>query len=224
MNNIVFGDCLNALPTIPDKSIRLIYVDPPFNTGKIQRLDRIKTTVSDNGDRVGFGNKSYDTQKIGSVGSYEDSFDDFEGFLMPRIEASLRCLTDDGSIFIHLDQRECHYIKVAMDKLLGRNRYIQQLIWAFDFGGRSKKKWAVKHNVILWYAMNPKKYIFNYSDMDRIPYLAPGLCGKEKAERGKTPTDTQFITVCPTNGSERTGYPTQKPRKLLDHSPRLFRR
>jgi len=215
-NKIILGDCLNALPTIPDKSVQLIYVDPPFGTGKTQKMNRIKTTASEDGDRIGFGGKRYSTEKLDSVGSYEDSFDDFEAFLMPRIKASLHCLADDGSIFVHLDQREVHYVKVAMDKLLGRNRYVQQLIWSFDFGARSKTKWPAKHNVILWYAMNPKKYVFNYDAMDRLPYLAPGLCGKEKAARGKTPTDTWFITVCPTNGSERTGYPSQKPRKLLE--------
>jgi site-specific DNA-methyltransferase (adenine-specific) len=211
-NQIILGDNLKVLPTIPDKSVRLIYVDPPFNTGKTQKRERIsvKAVGEGEGDRVGFGGKEYQSEKIESA-SYEDSFDNFEEFLMPRIEASLHTLTDDGSIFVHLDYREVHYIKVAMDKLLGRDHFMNEIIWAFDYGARSKTRWPAKHNNILWYAMNPENYVFNFDAMERIPYMAPGLVGEEKAERGKTPTDTWFHTIVATNGKEKTGYPTQKP-------------
>lgn len=214
---IIHGDNLIELPKLPDAFTTMIYVDPPFGTGKTQKRDRItvKSTADGEGDRVGFGGRSYETTKVESP-SYEDKFDDFEGFLMPRIEASLHCLTPNGSLFVHLDYREVHYIKVALDKLLGRNRFMNEIIWAYDYGGRSKTKWSAKHDTILWYAMNPKDYIFNFDAMDRIPYLAPGLVGEEKAARGKTPTDCWFHTIVPTNGSERCNYPTQKPLGVLN--------
>ena len=216
MKKIILGDNADVLPTLPEKFARLIYIDPPFNTGKVQKRDRIRVTATDGeGDRGGFGGRRYDVEKVES-GSYDDDFDDFEKFLMPRIEASLRCLKNDGSLFVHLDYREVHHIKVALDKLLGRHRFINEIIWAYDYGGRPKNRWPAKHDTILWYALNPDDYIFNFDEMDRIPYMAPGLVGPEKAERGKTPTDVWWHTIVPTNGREKTGYPTQKPLGVLN--------
>ena len=154
-------------------------------------------------------------------GSYEDSFDDFEEFLIPRIEASLHCMTPNGSLMVHLDYREVHYVKVALDKLLGRNKFINEIIWSYDYGGRPKDRWPNKHDTILWYVKNPKDYVFNYDDIDRIPYMAPGLVGAEKAERGKTPTDVWWNTIVPTNGKEKTGYPTQKPLGIMERIIRV---
>ena len=135
---------------------------------------------------------------------------------MPRIESALRCLTADGSLFVHLDAREVHYIKVALDRLLGRERFMNEIIWAYDYGGRPKNRWPSKHDTILWYALDPDDYVFNFDAMDRIPYMAPGLVSREKAERGKTPTDVWWHTIVPTNGREKTGYPTQKPLGMLE--------
>lgn len=195
----------------------MIYIDPPFNTGKSQKRDRISVVQvnDDEGDRTGFGGKRYDTEMIESP-SYDDKFDNFEEFLIPRIEKSLHCLTKNGSLFVHLDYREVHYIKVALDKLMGRDHFMNEIIWSYDYGGRSKKKWSCKHDTILWYVLNPKDYIFNFDAMERIPYMAPGLVGEEKAARGKTPTDVFWHTIVPTNGKEKTGYPTQKPMGLLE--------
>jgi site-specific DNA-methyltransferase (adenine-specific) len=216
MKKIILGDNIKVLPTLPDGFARLIYIDPPFNTGRVQKRDRIRVVKTDDeGDRVGFGGRNYNVEKIKSS-QYNDNFDDFESFLMPRIEASLRCLKSDGSLFVHLDYREVHYIKVAIDKLLGRHRFINEIIWAYDYGGRSKTRWSAKHDTILWYALKPDNYIFNFNEMDRIPYLAPGLVGAEKAARGKTPTSVWFHTIVPTNGKEKTGYPTQKPLGVIN--------
>ena len=216
MNRIILGDNMNVLPTLPDSFARLIYIDPPFNTGKEQKRDRIKAIADEiKGKRTGFGGKSYRTESVES-GSYGDSYDDFLGFLMPRIEASLHSLTADGSLFVHLDWREAHHVKVALDELLGRDRFMNEIIWAYDYGGRSKSKWSAKHDTILWYTMNPDEYVFNFDEMDRIPYMAPGLVTKEKAARGKTPTDVWWHTIVPTNGKEKTGYPTQKPLGVLN--------
>ena len=215
MQRILQGDNLQVLATLPDEFARMIYIDPPFNTGKTQQRARITVTTDAQGDRTGFGGRRYAT-KAQPSSAYADSFDDFAAFLMPRIEAALRCLTADGSLFVHLDYREVHYIKVALDQLLGRDCFMNENIWAYDFGGRPKRKWPCKHDTILWYALDPGNYVFNFDAMDRIAYMAPGLVGKEKAERGKTPTDVWWQTIVPTNGSEKTGYPTQKPLAILE--------
>jgi site-specific DNA-methyltransferase (adenine-specific) len=216
MRRIILGDNADVLPTLPDRFARLCYIDPPFNTGKVQKRDRIKVKAAKwDGDRGGFGGRRYDVERIES-GSYADDFGDFEAFLMPRIESSLRCLTPDASIFVHLDFREVHYIKIALDRLLGRDRFINEIIWAYDYGGRPKNRWPAKHDTILWYALDPENYVFNFEEIDRIPYMAPGLVGAEKAERGKTPTDVWWHTIVPTNGREKTGYPTQKPLGVLN--------
>lgn len=215
LQQILQGDNLQVLPTLPEAFARLIYIDPPFNTGKTQQRTRMKVTADANGDRTGFAGRRYATQ-VQRSSSYLDVYDDFCGFLLPRIEASLRCLTPDGSLLVHLDYREVHYVKVALDRLLGRDCFMNEIIWAYDFGGRPKSKWPCKHDTILWYAMSPQAYVFNYDAIDRIPYMAPGLVGKEKAQRGKTPTDVWWQTIVPTNSREKTGYPTQKPLAILD--------
>lgn len=224
MKRIILGENAGVLPSLPEKFARLIYIDPPFNTGKVQKRDRIRATSTEGtGDRGGFGGRRYDVEKIAS-GSYVDDFDDFEAFLMPRIKTSLRCLTDDGSLMVHLDFREVHYIKVALDRLLGRDRLINEIIWSYDYGGRPKDRWPNKHDTILWYALNPDDYVFNFDEIDRIPYMAPGLVGAEKAERGKTPTDVWWNTIVPTNGHEKTGYPTQKPLGIMNRVVRVHSR
>ena len=215
MKRIVQGDNLAALAALPLQLARLIYIDPPFNTGRAQSRDRMRVEAAPDGDRGGFGGRRYRVERLDSP-AYDDAFDDFEGFLMPRIEAALPALTDDGSLFVHLDYREVHYVKVALDRLLGRDRFQNEIIWAYDFGGRPKRRWPAKHDTILWYAMDPKRYVFQFDEMDRIPYMAPGLVGKEKAARGKTPTDVWWHTIVPTNGKEKTGYPTQKPLGVLE--------
>ncbi len=215
MNRIVQGDNLQVLPTLPPGFARLIYIDPPFNTGQAQSRDRMRARAAQDGERVGFGGRRYRVERLDSP-SYEDSFEDFEGFLMSRIEVALPCLSSDGSLFVHLDHREVHYVKVALDRLLGRERFRNEIIWAYDFGGRPKRRWPAKHDTILWYSLDPKSYVFRFDEMDRIPYMAPGLVGKEKASRGKTPTDVWWHTIVPTNGKEKTGYPTQKPLGVLE--------
>jgi site-specific DNA-methyltransferase (adenine-specific) len=216
VNRIIQGDNLEVLPTLPAAFARLIYIDPPFNTGGVQRRRRQRGTASENGNRApGFGGRRFRTKIVPSP-DYSDEFDDYLGFLMPRVEASLRCLTADGSLFVHLDYREVHYVKVALDRLLGRRRFMNEIVWAYDFGARTRSRWPCKHDTILWYAMDPKKYVFNFEAMDRLPYMAPKLVTPEKRERGKTPTDVWWQTIVPTNSREKTGYPTQKPLALLE--------
>lgn len=215
IRRIVLGECLNALRELPGSFADLIYIDPPFNTGKTQRRDRLKVERDPNGQRIGFGGRRYRGVPIASS-QFSDSFDDYLAFLMPRIEAGLRCLTPRGSLFVHLDPREAHYVKVALDQLLGRASFKNEIVWAYDYGGRPKNRWPAKHDTILWYTLDPAHYVFRYDAIDRIPYMAPELVGPEKAARGKTPTDVWWHTIVPTNGRERTGYATQKPLGILE--------
>lgn len=214
-NRIYFGDNLPVLRSLPSASIDLIYIDPPFNTGHTQARTRLHTVQSDRGDRTGFGGRRYETIRLGSSG-YVDVFDDFLSFLEPRLSEAYRVLKPTGSLYFHIDYREVHYCKVLLDQIFGRECFLNEIIWAYDYGGRSKKKWPAKHDNILWFAKDPDHYTYNADAIDRIPYLAPGLVGKEKARRGKLPTDTWWHTIVATNSREKTGYPTQKPRAVVD--------
>jgi len=213
-HQIYFGDNLPILKSLPDGCVNLIYIDPPFNTGHSQARTQIKTQRSKNGDRVGFQGNHYETIKIGSH-AYADAFDDYLAFLEPRLVEARRVLAAAGSLYFHIDYREVHYCKVLLDAIFGRDSFLNEIIWAYDYGARTRRKWPPKHDNILWYAKDPKHYIFNVDAIERIPYMAPGLVGPEKAARGKLPTDTWWHTIVPTNGKEKTGYPTQKPLGIL---------
>jgi len=218
--DIYLGDNLSVLRDFPDGSFELIYIDPPFNTGKMQARTQIQTIRDPQGDRTGYQGQRYRTVKVG-LRAFADTFDDFLSFMEPRLEEACRLLAPSGSFFLHLDYREVHYCKVLLDGLLGRDSFMNEIIWAYDYGARSKKKWPAKHDNILWYAKNPQSYTFRFDDMDRIPYMAPGLVTREKAARGKTPTDVWWHTIVPTNGRERTGYPTQKPLGIVSRIIRV---
>ena len=220
MLHIHFGDNLEVLRSLPDAAFALIYIDPPFNTGKVQARTRLKTVRDDAGDRTGFQGQRYRSIKLGEQ-SYADIFSDYLAFLEPRLMEAHRLLTPDGSLFFHIDYREVHYCKVLLDQIFGRESFINEIIWAYDYGARATRRWSPKHDNILWYAKNPKSYTYNYDAIDRIPYMAPGLVGPEKAARGKTPTDTWWHTIVSPNGKEKTGYPTQKPLAILSRIIRV---
>ncbi len=214
MLDLYLGDNLDVLSQFPDASFDLIYIDPPFNTGKVQSRTQLKTVRDENGDRVGFKGNRYRSIRIGSK-AFADSFDDFLQFLEPRLIEAHRLIAPTGSFFLHIDYREVHYCKVVLDQIFGRECFLNEIIWAYDYGARATKRWSPKHDNILWYARNPDRYTYRYDDIDRIPYMAPGLVGAEKAARGKTPTDTWWNTIVSPNGKEKTGYPTQKPIAIL---------
>ena len=213
-NKIIFDDNLPVLQALPSESVDLIYIDPPFNTGKEQARKQIRVEKAKDGDRVGFGGNRYQTEVIGER-AYRDYFDDYLGFLEPRLLEAYRVLKPAGSLYFHIDYREVHYCKVLLDDIFGRESFLNEIIWAYDFGGRSKTRWPAKHDNILYYAKDPKNYTFNRDEVDRIPYMAPGLVGQQKAEQGKFPTDTWWHTIVGTNSKEKTGYPTQKPVGVL---------
>jgi site-specific DNA-methyltransferase (adenine-specific) len=214
-NEIYFGDNLPILQNMKAESVDLIYIDPPFNTGKRQSRTQIKTERSETGDRIGFSGKRYQTIRLGSQ-EYVDFFDDYLSFLEPRLVEAYRILSAHGTLYFHIDYREVHYCKLLLDQIFGRQSFLNEIIWAYDYGGRTKKRWPPKHDNILVYVKDPRHYTFNVADIDRIPYMAPGLVGPEKAARGKLPTDTWWHTIVATNGSEKTGYPTQKPLGILN--------
>ncbi|MAB78766.1 MAG: site-specific DNA-methyltransferase [Planctomycetes bacterium] len=214
-NRIVLADNLTYLRTLADGIASLIYIDPPFNTGKRQERKRISTVRDEKGDRTGFGGKRYRTVELSTSG-YDDTFDDFLSFLTPRLQEAWRILQPKGSLFLHLDYREVHYAKVLLDRLFGRRCFQNEIIWAYDYGARTKKRWSAKHDNILWYTRDPEDYVFRFEEMDRIPYMAPGLVGEEKARRGKTPTDVWWHTIVSPNSKEKTGYATQKPLGVLE--------
>lgn len=218
--DVHFGDNLEIIAELPDASFDLIYIDPPFNTGKKQARTQTKTIRDDEGDRTGFKGQRYRTVRVG-MKAFADNFDDFLAFIEPRLEEAFRLLKPNGSFFLHLDYREIHYAKILLDGIFGRDSFINEIIWAYDYGARSRGKWSAKHDNILWYAKDPKNYTYRYEDIDRIPYMAPGLVTKEKAERGKTPTDTWWHTIVSPNGKEKTGYPTQKPLGVINRIVRV---
>lgn len=187
MIEIYLEDNLQLLKTIENESIDLIYIDPPYNTKTTQKRD---------------GNQ------------YKDNFESLSGFLLPRLQESYRVLKKTGSFFIQLDYRECHYIKIELDKIFGKENFVNEIIWHYDFGGKSKSFWPRKHDNIFFYKKS-NTYTFNYDEIENIPYMS-NMCGKEKFEKGKKPTDTWWFTIVPINGREKTGYPTQKPQKLLE--------
>lgn len=208
------ADNLDVLRTLEDEQFDLIYLDPPFNTGRAQSRTRLRTVRDEDGDRTGFGGQRYRTVELGRL-AFEDVFDDYLQFLEPRLIEARRVLANDGSLFVHVDYREVHYVKVLLDAIFGRECFQNEIIWAYDYGARSRKRWPAKHDNILWYSKDPEHYTFRYEEMERIPYMAPGLVSKEKAARGKTPTDTWWHTIVSPGGAERTGYPTQKPVGVL---------
>lgn len=213
-SRIYYGDNLPILQSLPAESVELIYIDPPFNTGRVQARTQIKTERSLNGDRTGFAGRRYETLKIGSK-AYADWFDDYLAFLEPRLVEARRLLQPNGSLYFHIDYREVHYCKILLDQIFGRDSFLNEIIWAYDYGARTRRKWPPKHDNILWYAKNPSNYIYNVDAIERIPYMAPSLVGPEKAARGKLPTDTWWHTIVATNSKEKTGYPTQKPLGVL---------
>ncbi|MFF0909485.1 DNA-methyltransferase [Microbacterium enclense] len=238
------ADNLDVTRTFADGTFTLVYLDPPFNTGRTRQkaVESAKWTppADETPDAAapepvasplllpgkvdeeapapvvqrGFHGREYSRLR-GDLRTYDDKFDDYWGFLEPRLVEAWRLLADDGTLYLHLDYREVHYAKVMCDALFGRERFLNELIWAYDYGAKSRRRWPTKHETILVYVKNPDRYFFDTDAVDREPYMAPGLVTPEKAARGKLPTDVWWHTIVPTTGREKTGYPTQKPEGVL---------
>ncbi len=211
---ILLGDNLEILPRFADGTFQLVYADPPFNTGREQRRRTLATAAATDGDRVGFGGRRYRTRLLAEA-SYRDAFDDYLAFLEPRLVELRRLLHPTGTLYLHVDYREAHYCKLLLDELFGRTAFLNEIVWAYDYGARAKRRWPAKHDTILVYVKDPQRYFFDAEAVDREPYMAPGLVGAEKAARGKLPTDVWWHTIVSPTGREKTGYPTQKPEGVV---------
>jgi site-specific DNA-methyltransferase (adenine-specific) len=211
---ILHGDNLDLLPSFADGTFQLVYADPPFNTGRVQERLTLSATADADGDRVGFGGRRYRTRLL-ARSAYADSYDDYLAFLEPRLRQMRRVLSDTGTLYLHLDYREAHYVKLLLDEVFGRECFLNELIWAYDYGAKPRRRWPAKHDTILVYVRDPARYVFFSDQVEREPYMAPGLAGAERAARGKLPTDVWWHTIVSPTGSEKTGYPTQKPERLV---------
>jgi site-specific DNA-methyltransferase (adenine-specific) len=211
---VLLGDNLKVLPTFESESFQLVYIDPPFNTGKAQRRLTLATARAAEGDRVGFKGRRYETRLL-AESSYRDDFDDYLGFLEPRLREARRLLALTGTLYFHIDYREAHYCKLLLDELFGRDCFLNEIVWAYDYGARSRRRWPAKHDTIFVYVKDPDRYYFDADAVDREPYMAPGLVTAEKAARGKLPTDVWWHTIVSPTGREKTGYPTQKPEGIV---------
>jgi site-specific DNA-methyltransferase (adenine-specific) len=211
---VIAGDNAVVLASLPVETFDLIYVDPPFNTGRAQARSTVSTVADPSAERVGFGGRKYRSQLLQRL-SYEDQFADYLGFLEPRLARARELLAPHGTLYFHIDYREAHYCKLLLDELFGRDAFLNEIIWAYDYGAKPRRRWPAKHDTILAYVKTPGAHHFDTDAVDREPYMAPGLVSPEKAARGKRPTDVWFHTIVPTNGSEKTGYPTQKPAGVL---------
>ncbi len=213
---ILEGDNAALLPELPTEAFDLIYIDPPFNTGARQTTRRLQTVRDEEGDRTGFGGRRYRSQITSAELSYEDSYSDYLSFLRPRVQQAHRLLASHGTLYVHLDPREAYRVRAhLLDEIFGTNAFLNEIIWAYDYGAKPKTRWPAKHDTILVYVKTPGAHFFDAEAVEREPYMAPGLVTAEKAARGKMPTDVMWHTIVPTNGRERTGYPTQKPEGLI---------
>jgi len=213
-DRILFGDNLDLLPGLPSGAFQLVYLDPPFNTGGCQTRRSMEVFPDGDGDRTGFAGRRYRSRVL-RESSYRDCFEDYLSFLEPRLEHAHRLLSASGTLYFHIDYREAHHCKLLLDEMFGRDCFLNEIIWAYDYGARSKRRWPAKHDTILVYVKDEKLYHFDTEAVDREPYMAPSLVTAEKAARGKLPVDVWWHTIVPTNGREKTGYPTQKPEGIV---------
>jgi site-specific DNA-methyltransferase (adenine-specific) len=211
---VLLGDNLSAMANMPPEVFDLIYLDPPFNTGRAQARRTLEVAAHEGGDRVGFGGRRYSSRLLQTL-SYDDSFGDYLAFLEPRLRRARDLLAPHGTLYFHIDYREAHYCKLLLDEIFGREAFLNEIIWSYDYGAKPRRRWPAKHDTILVYVRTPGAHHFDADAVEREPYMAPGLVTPEKAARGKRPTDVWFHTIVPTNGREKTGYPTQKPEGVL---------
>jgi site-specific DNA-methyltransferase (adenine-specific) len=211
---ILLGDNLEVLPGFEGGVFQLIYIDPPFNTGGAQTRRTLETLPDEQGDRKGFQGRRYKTRLL-TQSSYRDQFEDYLAFLEPRLREAHRLLGPSGTLYFHIDYREAHYCKLLLDEIFGREGFLNEIIWAYDYGGRTKRRWPAKHDTILVYVKDASAYYYDSEAVDREPYMAPGLVTPEKVAKGKLPTDVWWHTIVATSGNEKTGYPTQKPEGIV---------
>ena len=213
-DEILLGENLELLRSFASASFQMIYIDPPFNRGGDRSRKTLEASARADGERVGFGGRRYRATVL-RESSYGDEFEDYLGFLRPRLEQARRVLAREGTLYFHIDYREAHYCKLLLDEIFGRDAFLNELIWSYDYGAKPRRRWPAKHDTILVYVRTQGAHHFDADAVEREPYMAPGLVGAEKAARGKLPTDVWWHTIVPTHGGEKTGYPTQKPEGIV---------
>jgi site-specific DNA-methyltransferase (adenine-specific) len=213
---IHLNDSLTVLQGMPDESVSLVYVDPPFGTQHIQRLRSLSSTQASTGT-AGFGGRKYTHVQVSDMAYSDVHVDYIHDFLAPLLVETKRVLTKNGTLYLHMDWREVHYAKCYLDTLFGRDNLLNCLVWSYNWGGRGRNRFPRKHDDILVYVKDPKNYVFNWDDIDRIPYGSPELQkDPARAARGQVPTDVWCMQIIGTGSRERTGYPTQKPIRLVE--------
>ena len=177
------GDCRDVIRTTPTiRDIDFVYLDPPFDTGRTHR---------------------------GAAGSFDDSFDaraDFLAFMRERLECIASVMKPDATIMLHCDWRTSHHLRVMLDELFGVDAFVNHLIWTYGLGGSSPRRFARKHDDILFYAKSPKYYF--------EPPLVPATSQRMRGQMKKA-TDVIAIPSINNMAHERVGWPTQKPLALL---------
>jgi site-specific DNA-methyltransferase (adenine-specific) len=211
---VIADDNARALAKLPEGFFDMVYMDPPFNTGRLRTRDTVSARSDPDGERIGFAGRRYTTRLLQSL-SYDDAFSDYLSFLESRLVQLRALLAPHGTLYFHIDYREAHYCKLLLDEVFGRHAFLNEIIWSYDYGGKPRRRWPAKHDTILAYVRTPGAHHFDADAVEREPYMAPGLVGPAKARRGKRPTDVWFHTIVPTNGREKTGYPTQKPERVV---------
>jgi len=212
-NLLVFGDNLQILKTFNENKdplvknkikgkVKLIYIDPPFAT-----KDEFQSKE---------GAKAYNDKKKGA---------EFVEFMRKRLIVAKELLSNDGGIFIHLDWKKAHYIKLVMDEIFGENKFRNEIIWTYSGpSAPNQQQFSRKHEVIFWYSKSDD-WVFN-RDAIRIPYHESTAgkfesegtgFGGEKADlsQGKIPEDWWYLPIVARIRTEILDYPTQKPEALL---------
>ncbi len=189
------ADWLDRGRSLPAASIDLLYADPPFNTGATRRAPPGAARVAGRG----------------TTGEYTDSWPDvgaWAAWLRARLEATLPALKPSAGLLLHIDWRTSHHARLLLDELLGPDRFVNELIWSYGLGGSSARRFARKHDTILYYCLDPARYWF---EAPAVPATSRRLAG-----RTKKATDVLDIPAINNMAAERTGYPTQKPLALLE--------
>ena len=222
-NKIVLGDCLDLMSNVKDKSVDLIYMDPPFYTQTVQKL----------------------SDKQGKQYSFEDSWatiEEYVEYIRLRFKECRRVLKDTGSIFVHCDRNASHYLKIALDKVFGEGNFQSEIVWSYKRWSNSKKGLLNNHQMIFLYS-NTADFKFNtiytdYSETTNVDQILQDRVrdenGKSKyktdsngdvvmgqAKKGVPLSDVWEIPYLNPKAKERVGYPTQKPIILLEQIIKL---
>jgi len=235
-NQLFYGENLEILRKfIPDNSVDLIYIDPPFHSKRNYYLleNQVFTDIWkwNNISEIEFleilENKNISNKTKNLLKNFENFLEKNNLFaylvnLTLRISKMYRILKDSGSFYLHCDSSASHYLKLILDSIFGNQNFQNEIIWYYSAGVRGKKRWAKKHDTIFFYSKS-QKWTFNWknilepfeSKMTQWRY-SQGKQQRKEIPQGKIPADVFEIQILNTMAKERNGYPTQKPEMLLE--------